>query len=113
MASYETDYGIGDVVYTANRHDVEKQIITKLKIVGLKHKVSYGFKESGGGMFAIFKQADTWYSSSEVFKTKESALRKHEQLKEKHEIELAQEEAEEKAERKAELLKELEELENE
>lgn len=87
MATYETEYGIGDVVYTASVYGFEKQIITRVKVSGLKHSVSYGFKESGNSLWRLWVNGETWYKSSEVFSTQEKAERKHELLKEKQELE--------------------------
>ena len=113
MAEYRTSYGIGDVVYTSSEYRVEKQIVTRLKISGLKHTTSYGFKDVQNSYAFLWQGGETWYKSSEVFDTYESANRKHESLKAKSDAESAQSKKAENAERRAELLEELKELEGE
>jgi len=113
MAEYKTSFGIGDVVYTASEDSVEKQIVTRIKISGLKHTISYGFKDEQTSYAFFWRAGETWYKSSEVFDTYESANRKHESSKAKSDAESAQSKRARNTERKAELLEELKELEGE
>lgn len=115
MNNYETKYAIGDLVYIANKYDVDREVIKAIKIVGLNGKISYGIESKRSADFwGLWGCSDryTWYKSSEVFLDKESAVALHENLKAKEEAKEALQEAKAKQERKQSLLEELKELED-
>ena len=114
MTEYKTKHAIGDLVYTANAYDVDRDVIKAIKIVGLKGAIKYGFKEGKSSSIFSYMWGSSdgykWFESSEIFGDKESATSLHESLKAVADAEKAKEDAKEKAERKAELEAELKEL---
>ena len=112
MKTFETQFGIGDVVYTANAYGVERQIVTKVKIEGLRHKVFYGFKEPRNWFLGMGGSDDTGYASSDIFETEEEADRRHKSLKLKRETQKRKEEQMRLAERKKKLEEDLAKLES-
>ena len=116
MSKYETKYAIGELVYTADRYDVDRDVIKAIKIVGVKEDIEYGIKSKRGGgydLFSLWGGGDgyNWYETSQLFPDKESAKAHHENLKTKYEAEEAAKKAKDVAKRKLELKNKLKRLE--
>jgi len=113
---YTTKHAIGDLVYTANKYGFDRDVIKAIKITTLKETIEYGIKsKESTGMFSLWMDSGDgydWYKSSEIFKDKESAQARYDNLKAKAEAEEAHEKAKEVAKRKAELQRKLDNLEN-
>lgn len=104
----KTTYKIGDLVYTANQYDIDREVIKAIKIVGLNEAISYGIKEKGSRSLLFWVSGDgySWFSSNQIFASKEEAESLHNSLKAKAEAAQAKEDAKKKAERLKELKKE-------
>lgn len=109
--AYETKYKIGDLVYTANQHGYDKDIIKAVKIEGLSEDVYYGIDGEDELLFMFRGDCYDWYSASELFDDKESARAHHELEVKRVEVEKAEEKLQCRKERIALLKEELEELE--
>lgn len=113
---YKTKYAIGDLVYTANDRQVDRDVIKAIKITTLKETIEYGIKRETRGLLIMsyWYNSDeyNWYKTSEIFSDKESAIARHENLKAKKEAEEALEKERELTEKKNRLKRELYNLEN-
>lgn len=115
MNSIETKYKIGDLVYTANVDGYDRDVIKAIKVTGLKQTIEYGIKSknSGGYFDMMFGRNDgyNWYSSKEVFESKEEAENLHNSLKAKDEAKAAEKKAHDRKKRLDDLKREQEALE--
>ena len=109
---YNPKRKIGDVVYIATRHGVDRDIIKAIKIEGLNHKMTYGFKENSGGYLFNLWGGDgyAWYTSKPLFLTKEEAMVAYKKIKDSEAIEEKEKEAQDIADKEAGLKKEQQEL---
>lgn len=89
MNTIKTTHKIGDLVYTADKYDVDRDVIKAIKVEGVKEKVSYGIESKHRThMYSLFFSRDdgyNWFSSTEIFSTKEEAENLHNSLKAKDE----------------------------
>lgn len=112
---YKTKYAIGDLVYTANVYQVDRDVIKAVKITTLKETIEYGIKRpQTDRLLGLWLNDDgySWYKTSEIFSDKESAIARHENLKAKKEAEEAIEKERELTEKKNRLKRELYNLEH-
>lgn len=82
MNRIETKYAIGDVVFTARPDEVEKEIVTAIKITGLRNRVSYSFKQRSNGfsIFGIYND-ESWYDQTDLFDNLKDAEARQAKLK--------------------------------
>lgn len=109
MNQIETQYAIGDLVYTANEHGYDRDVIKAIKIESLNQKISYGFGRKSDGFYGfMFGYSDkyNWYGVGTIFESKEKAQAHHEALKAKEDAKAAKEREQRKKERLAKLDKE-------
>ena len=113
MNKIETIFKIGDLVYTVNRYDVDRDVIKAIKVEGVQEDISYGIESKRDGYMELFFRGDgyNWYGAGEVFSNKEEAVSVHKAIKAKAEAKEARDKAKRDKKRLEELKREQEALE--
>lgn len=107
----ETKYSIGDAVYTASEHRVDRAIVKAIRITSLRNKIEYGFETRGYMSLMLHGDGFSWWSESTIFDNIDEAEKAHTKLKKHYEEERKKERAQDLIKRKAQLRAELEQLE--